>query len=70
MTTDIPDNGGPAFPVTNSILRNWSGMTLRDYFAGQALVAMSAEVGAAYSKTELANRAYALADVMLMVRDL
>lgn len=44
------------------------GMTLRDYFAGQALI------GAAISKESfreqyLAERAYAIADAMLEIRD-
>lgn len=33
------DNGGPAFPQENDSTGS-AGMTLRDYFAGQALAAM------------------------------
>jgi hypothetical protein len=44
------DNGGPAFPLNHEIphpkgLRydvHWDGMTLRDWFAGQALPAVIA----------------------------
>lgn len=32
------DNGGPAFPVAAQFVHN-EGMTLRDWFAGQALAA-------------------------------
>ena len=33
------NDGGPAFPLsrTSSISKNYEGMTLRDYFAAQAL---------------------------------
>jgi hypothetical protein len=70
-------NGGPAFPVhggysgddpRNQILGG--GMSLRDWFAGQALAGLcahygtpdGAEVGA------IPSRAYVLADVMLSAR--
>lgn len=38
MRTDGTD-GGPAYPLRNSeaLDRTWSGMSLRDWFAGQAL---------------------------------
>jgi hypothetical protein len=31
------DNGGPAFPVADDVAQSNSGMTLRDWFAGQAM---------------------------------
>ena len=34
------DTGGPAFPPVHDPMKHESGMTLRDWFAGQELVAM------------------------------
>lgn len=71
-----PDNGGPAFPLdpeTNR-LREAQGMSLRDYFAGQALMAMlsqpaNAQNIAAYDDTNtVARSAYGFADAMLHER--
>lgn len=66
------DNGGPAFPNTgnsNWNLRPAAGMTLRDWFAGQALPSIIS----AGTPTEgegtvfdwMAADAYAFADAML-----
>ena len=42
MSTPIND-GGPAFPVAETIhVYGHNGMTLRDYFAGQALAGILA----------------------------
>ena len=49
MTTEHKDDGGPAFPHTvqmEGFDRVWvSGMSLRDYFAGQALAGIAACTG-------------------------
>lgn len=79
------NDGGPAFPrpIGNNGATNWEdrdtsgeqvGMSLRDYFAGQALAGMLA----AYSGPECsfpeqhmaASRAFEYADAMLSQRDL
>lgn len=77
----VQEHGGPAFPVgvydhqtfaektVGETRRLLSGMTLRDYFAGQALAAMDlqiniAEPAAAY----MAKSAYLVADAMLKAR--
>lgn len=54
------DDGGPAFPSTDD-----KGMSLRDYFAGQALA-----MGGIYNTTpeEKAAAAYAIADALLAQR--
>lgn len=59
------NNGGPAFPVafTTTPL---TGMTLRDYFAAQALPALIADGGL---NSYLARDAYAIADAMLRERN-
>lgn len=71
--------GGPAFPVPNDAnLNEQEGMTLRDYFAGQALTgAISACVEAAKAAQDVAEGdekviaafAYEIADAMLAARD-
>ena len=71
------DNGGPAFPIPLNPGESYTehgkadGMTLRDWFAGQALVA----IGAADMRSEMpivpetmARNAYALADAMIAER--
>lgn len=73
--SDIED-GGPAFPRMPYDVRH-PGMTLRDWFAGQALdIAAAAEIAApthcgnSNSPTYkgIAARAYLLADAMLEAR--
>ena len=72
-------DGGPAFPFTpNPQPRNsdgpwtqdWdcgeSGMTLRDWFAGQALAGLSSRGD--LSSGEIADLAYDTADAMMEVR--
>lgn len=62
-----PDDGGPAFPtgaVPDLAVSGAPGMSLRDWFAGQALMGLiAAEVFG--SKTEVAEHAYYYADKML-----
>lgn len=71
MTTPI-DDGGPAFPVEGfapnlgSIIRS-SGMTMRDWFAGQALAGFVAANWEART-SDLATWSYETADVMLAER--
>ena len=72
-----PD-GGPAFPRPYSEVEltdghhkvsfdPQSGLTLRDWFAGQACVLMGADVES--SATDIAKSAYRIADAMLAERD-
>lgn len=61
---DDKDTGGPAFPGPFSQDR---GMTLRDWFAGQALAGMLAR-GTTNDDAEVAVEAYSLADAMLEER--
>lgn len=79
-------DGGPAFPkpIGNNGANNWQdrevsseevGMSLRDYFAGQALKGMLAQPAdaqniACYDDTNNAARwAYNFAEAMLKARD-
>jgi len=70
-------DGGPAFPTDdgshNEMLVRSAGMTLRDWFAGQALMMMSAQTNAHLLAGEdtrtCAAWAYEVADMMLAERD-
>jgi hypothetical protein len=70
--TDRPKDGGPAFP-REYMHKGHSGMSLRDWFAGQALAGYLASgrnfngIGQGGGKT-VANTAYAFADAMLAAR--
>ena len=70
--TDDP-YGGPAFPCAENVLPADSGMTLRDWFAGQALVGLLQGIRAhpdtgIPSPETFAWDAYQLADFMLEAR--
>jgi hypothetical protein len=74
MSAEIND-GGPAFPQAGHTLPSgnyeWpvEGMSLRDWFAGQALAGLvfHNDYGAR-SDDEIANGAYAYADAMIAAR--
>ena len=65
------NTGGPAFPTgTGGNTPYNNGMTLRDYFAGQAMAAVNLGIGVSdeyYRKT--AKHCYAVADAMLAARE-
>lgn len=73
---DIQKQGGPAFPTFMKESAAFGqdfcqeGMTLRDWFAGQALVAIIQADGAQYFRItkEHAETAYAKADAMIAER--
>jgi hypothetical protein len=62
MSTKKKD-GGPAFPTQSSPY--FTGMTLRDWFAGQAL---TAPWSSNFEVSEAAEIAYEFADAMLAAR--
>jgi hypothetical protein len=68
------NDGGPAFPVaedhrTADALRWTAGMSLRDWFAGQALAGiLAADTGANWGYKEAAIEAYGHADAMIADR--
>jgi hypothetical protein len=75
-----PNDGGPAFPLAGSNDYSYEpndGMTLRDWFAGQALqsmVSVATEmslkgIGPAPSPETIAYWAYCQSDAMLAVRE-
>lgn len=72
--------GGPAFPVTSNFLE--PGMKLRDWFAGQALIANAALIGPLLASSDVkltgntdmseegqSRLAYLMADAMLKARE-
>ncbi len=77
------NDGGPAFPVIaeNGLGHVSDGMSLRDWFAGQALTSakellFSTQGGAITGwpesvnvAAEIASRAYLIADAMLVARE-
>lgn len=68
MTTE--PTGGPAFPTSDVGWGPTKGMTLRDYFVGQALAGMIQNpIAADAGKDLVAEQAYLYADVMLEERD-
>ena len=65
------NTGGPAFPAMHfDLTDNEHGMTLRDYFAAQALTGICANSGntALKSAEQFAQAAYNVADAMLEAR--
>jgi hypothetical protein len=68
MTTN--KDGGPAFPQGDD--GSWgTGMTLRDWFAGQALAGLLAcgEAHDEHTDSVTAGAAYKMADAMLTARE-
>ena len=69
--SDTKDDGGPAFPQLepNSAYFNATGMSLRDWFAGQALAgAIDRWLEVRGSDKEISGWAYEIADAMLEAR--
>ena len=67
------DDGGQAFPRAGALGDGWEGMSLRDYFAGQALAGWIASFTESTRKSEAdstvaAMVAYQYADAMLKER--
>jgi hypothetical protein len=67
------NTGGPAFPnmAFGSTRNEQQGMTLRDYFAAKAMQAINSQAKD-YAKAEasdMARKAYMIADAMLKARE-
>ena len=58
------NTGGPAFPTRDHDI-GYYGMTLRDYFAAQAIN----RIGKGTNYEDLAKHVYAIADAMLKARE-
>jgi hypothetical protein len=66
-TTEKPKDGGPAFPGETT-KPGETGLTLRDWFAGQALAASDWANWKTQDNALIARDAYRLADAMLAAR--
>jgi hypothetical protein len=64
------DHGGPSFPqlAPNSLHLNAAGMTLRDWFAGQALAGMAGGIKTEANARDIGVASYVLADRMMEAR--
>ncbi len=71
------DDGRPAFPLSAEAEARIGegygfanqGMTLRDYFAGQALVGATSDNDAVWTLEGMAKWAYTVADAMILARN-
>lgn len=66
------DTGGQAFPLDLQGLKKWTGsrdMTLRDWFAGQALMGSISNEPVFENPSKAAEWAYEQADAMLTERN-
>ena len=72
--SSINDGSGPAFPtlfIESEYGSGYKGMTLRDYFAGQALAGLcSTDELSTEAPAKLAVWSYEQADAMLVIREL
>lgn len=73
MTNPLEDGGGPAFPNAVDLpqFANFAiqrGMSLRDWFAGQAMAGMLASPECGGRNEVIAKSAYNIADAMLAAR--
>lgn len=66
MMAENRNDGGSAFPATMPY--SDAGMSIRDYFAGQALAGIMADYNIGDSFHDVAETSYALADAMLEAR--
>lgn len=75
--TDKINDGGPAFPLENprllengELFKQFYGLSMRDYFAGQAISGMSSSPywdGTSFDA--MATAAYSYADAMINARE-
>lgn len=63
------NDGGPAFPIPGlHDDEDFNGMTLRDYFAANAMQGLLSDSTVKGAVGDFAKRSYAMADAMLLAR--
>ena len=64
------DDGGPVFPLKEHVLHASTGLSLRDFFAGLALLGMASRENGFFDDkpTHQAKTAYKAADAMIAAR--
>lgn len=63
------EEGGPAFPTSDGVEKNYKGMSLRDYFAAKAMQGIAADPSfSPPTYDEVARISYDMADAMLKAR--
>lgn len=71
----MKNDGGPAFPASHTHytpgidVEQFSGMTLRDYFAAKAMTALVGRMVRTDTPKLLAETSYGIADAMLAERE-
>ena len=67
---EMKNDGGPAFPHVEGWNYKKPGMSLRDWFVGQALMGLAAHISIVQSaKEDIANWCFTIADAMLAARE-
>ena len=69
LGAQMKTDGEPAFPQTSNEWVDRPGMSLRDWFAGQALVGLVINPSMCSPECPISHRAYELADAMLAARE-
>ena len=70
MNNPKTNNGGPTFPIPTKYMgTDFPGMSLRDYFAGQALTGLLADQKRDGLVKAYADDAYTFADAMIAARN-
>lgn len=77
MKTESHDDGGPAFPFAKEMetiqgLQFSTGMSLRDWFAGQALTGLLAgqfSESGRWNLNDLPKESFKIADAMIVARN-
>ena len=66
----IMNHGGSAFPTNVMVDGQTMGMSLRDYFAAQAMQGMISNNSDYGSYEKIAQTSYRMADIMIKIKDI
>ena len=66
---NMKNDSGPAFPCDDGQFKQYCGMSLRDWFAGQALCSFAFEWMSEDNYKKAAEACYQMADSMLKARE-